>query len=119
MIGSALPLVILGGVAILMLGTLVLLVVLLRGQQRQARKAGYPSLAAYLRAAPRTDEEKRAAADLALKGMAICLLGLVFAPLVIVGLFPFFYGVRKVVYASMGLGLMDDGRQPQPPFRSA
>ncbi len=51
--------------------------------------------------------------------MAICLLGLVFAPLVLVGLFPFFYGVRKVVYASMGLGLVDDERQPQPPFRNA
>jgi hypothetical protein len=38
-----------------------------------------------------------------------CLLGLLIAPLVLIGLVPLFYGGRKLVYASMGLGLVDDG----------
>jgi hypothetical protein len=32
-------------------------------------------------------------------------------PLLLVGLFPLFYGVRKIIYASMGLGLLDDARR--------
>ncbi len=87
-------------------------VLIFRGWPRKARAAGYPSLAAYLRAAPRTDEEKRDAADLALKGMVLCLLGLLFPPVLLAGLIPFFYGTRKLVYASMGLGLADDPDQP-------
>lgn len=76
---------------------------------RRARRFGYPSRRAYLRASPRSDEERRDAADLALKGLVFCLLGLLLAPVVLVGLVPLFYGGRKLVYASMGLGLMDDG----------
>jgi len=83
----------------------------LRGQRHIARESGYPSLSAYLRAAPRTDAEKRAAADLALKGLVICLLGLLSPPVLLIGLFPLFYGVRKVMYASMGLGLVDDAER--------
>jgi len=100
-----------GGLVVPVAGAAALLWVLVRGQQRLARAAGFPSLAAYMRAAPQTDEEKRAAADLALKGLVICLLGLIFPPLLLVGLFPFFYGARKVVYTSMGLGLLDDPRR--------
>jgi hypothetical protein len=76
---------------------------------RRARRFGYSSRRAYLQAAPQSDEERRDAADLALKGLVFCVLGLLFAPLVIVGLAPLFYGGRKLVYASMGLGLVDDG----------
>jgi hypothetical protein len=32
-------------------------------------------------------------------------------PVLLIGLFPLFYGVRKIVYASMGLGLVDDPRR--------
>ena len=70
----------------------VLIVIVVRGQRRNARLAGYPSLSAYLRAAPRTDEERRNAVDLALKGLVICLLGLLVPPLLLIGLFPLFYG---------------------------
>jgi hypothetical protein len=79
---------------------------------RRARRFGYASARAYLRAAPRSDEEKRDAADLALKGLVFCVLGLLFAPFVLIGLIPLFYGGRKLVYASMGLGLVDDADQP-------
>lgn len=81
-------------------------------QRRLARRLGYQSLGAYLRAAPRTDEEKKYAADLALKGLVICFFCVFFGPFLLVGLVPFFYGARKVVYALMGLGLVDDADQP-------
>jgi hypothetical protein len=44
----------------------------------------------------------------------ICALGLLFPPLMLVGLFPFFYGARKLVWAWMGLGLIDDGIDSRP-----
>jgi cadmium resistance protein CadD (predicted permease) len=80
--------------------------------KRRAAQLGYASARSYLRAAPRSDLEKRDAADLALKGAVFCLLGMVFAPFVLIGLVPLFYGGRKLVWASMGLGLVDDGDQP-------
>ncbi len=96
------------GAAILLIGGAVML----RNKfQQQARRLGYPSLGAYLRAAPRSDEEKRAAVDLALKGLVFCVAGLLFPPFLLIGLFPLFYGVRKVAWASMGLGLVDDADQ--------
>jgi hypothetical protein len=69
-------------------------------------------LGAYLRAVPRTDEEKQDAVDLGLKGLAICLTGLVFPPLVLVGVFPPYYGLRKLINTSMGFGIVDDGDFP-------
>ena len=82
-----------------------------RSLRRRARRLGYSSTGAYLRAAPRSDQEKRDAADLTLKGLVWCMLGLVFAPCVLVGLLPLFYGGRKLAWATMGLGLVDDGDQ--------
>jgi hypothetical protein len=80
--------------------------------RRRAKWFGYASTRAYLRAAPRSDAEKRDAADLALRGLVCCALGLLIGPLVLIGLVPLFYGGRKVVYASMGLGLVDDADPP-------
>ena len=88
---------------------LALLGVMLVLAGKRAKRFGYPSTREYLRAAPRTDEEKRDAVDMALKGLALCVLGLVFPPFVLAGLVPLFYGGRKMAYASMGLGLVDDG----------
>lgn len=100
---------------LILLGPLVVMavgwVVVWRGVVRRARRLGYSSTSAYLSVAPRSDDEKRDAADLALKGLVWCLLGLVFAPCVLIGLMPLFYGGRKLVWASMGLGLVDDGDQ--------
>lgn len=102
------------GLIVITVGAVVVMGALLPRHQRKAREAGYPSLGAYLGAAPRTDQEKRDAADLALKGLVVCLLGLIFPPLLLVGLLPFFYGARKVVYAAMGLGLVDDADDLRP-----
>lgn len=85
------------------------MVLLLNGR---AKRLNYPSTGAYLRAAPRSDAEKQDAADLVLKGLVFCVLGLLFPPFVLIGLVPLFYGGRKLLYASMGLGLIDD---PEPP----
>ena len=102
---------ILGVFLIPIIAATVLVWLLFRGQKRVARKLGYHSLSEYLRAAPQTDEEKRAAVDLALKGLVISLLGLLIPPVLLIGLFPLFYGARKIAYASMGLGLVDDARR--------
>lgn len=95
-------------VAVVLAG-IVLFIVRLMGR---ARRLGYASTGAYLRATPRSDAEKRDAADLALKGLVFCALGLLFPPFILVGLVPLFYGGRKLVFASMGLGLVDDPDQP-------
>jgi len=89
--------------AIVMFATLI---------RRRAKEFGYASTGDYLRAAPRSDAEKRDAADLVLKGLVFCMLGLIFSPFVLVGLIPLFYGGRKLLYTSMGLGLVDDPDQP-------
>ena len=80
---------------------------------RRARRFGYRSTRAYLRAAPRSDAEKADAADLALRGLVFCVLGALIAPFILVGLVPLFYGGRKLVYAQMGLGLVDDPDVPE------
>ncbi|MFT7464760.1 MAG: hypothetical protein ACI9EF_003119 [Pseudohongiellaceae bacterium] len=95
------------------LGGLIVAAVKVRNHlRRQAQRLGYPSLSAYLRAAPRTDEEKREAVSMGLAGLILCLLGLVLPPFMLIGLFPLFYGARKVAWASMGLGLVDDADLP-------
>jgi hypothetical protein len=76
--------------------------------KRRAKIFGYASTRAYLRARHAPTRKSGNAVDLALKGLASCVLGLLFPPFVLVGLMPLFYGGRKVVYASMGLGLIDD-----------
>ena len=106
------PVAALFAVGILVAVTAVAIVVRFwRGYRRKAHRLGYGSLGDYLRAAPQTDEERRDAVDLALKGVVICLLGLLFPPLLLIGLFPLFYGARKIAYSSMGLGLVDDADQ--------
>lgn len=49
---------------------------------------------------------------MALKGLVLSATGLLFPPFVLIGLLPLFYGGRKLVYASMGLGLIDDADDP-------
>lgn len=100
---------------LIILVSLFLLLVLVLGFAisipRRAKRLGYASIGAYLQAAPRTDEEKRDAANMTMKGLVVCFLGVIFAPLVLLGLVPLFYGGRKLAYASLGLGLVDDADQ--------
>jgi hypothetical protein len=91
------------------LGLVVWFVILAR---RRPKRFGYSSMGAYLRSAPRSDEERRDSVTLALTGLVFCFLGVLLPPLVLVGVVPLFYGGRKVVYASLGLGLVDDADQP-------
>ena len=110
--GIGVPELILLSVALLVVGgTLLGAVVLIRSFVGKARRFGYPSTRAYLRAVPRSDAEKQDAADLALKGLVFCVLGLIFPPFILIGLVPLFFGARKIVWASMGLGLVDDADQ--------
>ena len=94
-------------VGLAMIGVLVL------AAGKRAKRLGYASTREYLRAAPRTDQEKRDAVDMALKGLALCVLGMIFPPFVLAGLIPLFYGGRKMAYSSMGLGLVEDARPPR------
>jgi len=71
--------------------------------RRSVRRRGYPGLRAYLRALPQTEEEKLDALDLTLKGGAICLLGLLIPPLVLIGLVPLYYGARKLASVKLGI----------------
>lgn len=77
----------------------------------RANRFGYASRAAYMRAVPLTEAEKREAVDQAFTGLAICLLGLALPPLMLVGLLPLVIGGRKCAYALMGLGYVDDADQ--------
>jgi hypothetical protein len=101
-------------VALTIAGFILLSVVYLRKARRQAHRLGYRSLSDYLRAAPRSDEERRDAVDLTLKGVVVCVLGLLFPPLILVGLVPLYYGGRKMAYASLGLGLVNDADPEHP-----
>lgn len=75
----------------------------------RSKRLGYGSTREYLRAAPRSDAEKRDAAHITMVGLVYCMLGLILPAIVLPGLIPLFYGGRKLAYASMGLGLVDDG----------
>jgi hypothetical protein len=84
----------------------------------RAKRFGYRSTGAYLRAAPRSDPEKRDAVDLTLKGLVWFVLSgffvFLFGPfLLFAALIPLFYGARKLAYAWMGLGLVDDADQTE------
>ena len=102
--------------AILIVFPVVLLLVAWGFRQwfrRLATRAGCATIGEYLRTPPRSDQERQDAVDLALKGLVICLLGAIFPPAVLLGIFPLFYGGRKLAYAWMGLGLVDDAESPR------
>ena len=80
--------------------------------RRRAHDGGYSSLSAFLRATPHTDSERKEAVDLALKGLVLLLIGSLFPPLLLIAVFPLYFGVRKVAYWSVGVGLFDEREQP-------
>jgi len=80
-----------------------------RRLRRRANQFGYRGILAYFRADPRHDAEKRDAVDLALQGVVLCLLGVAFFPLMLIGVFPLYYGGRKLILLGLGMG------PPMPP----
>jgi hypothetical protein len=79
--------------------------------RRGVVRRGYPGLRAYLRELPQTEEEKLDAVELTLKGVAICAVGLLIPPLVLIGLVPLYYGARKVASVTLGIkGAGDTGQ---------
>ena len=90
-----------GGFLLFVAWSAVFLVPILVWPSR-VRRRGYPGLRAYLRELPMTEEEKLDAVELTLKGVAICVLGLLFPPLVLIGLVPLYYGGRKFGVSDLG-----------------
>lgn len=94
---------------------LVLLFVLLvwslwavRRTRLKAEEAGFRRIGDYMRAAPRTDKEKKEAVGMATRGLALCALGMVFAPFALLGAVPLYYGGRKIALALLGIDLPAD-----------
>ena len=51
------------------------------------------------------------AIDLTLKGLVICVVGLLFPPATLIGLVPLYYGARKMASVSLGItGDEEDGQ---------
>ena len=71
--------------------------------RRRVQRRGYPGLKSYLRETPRTDAQKLEAVELMLKGIVICLLGVVFPLALLIGLVPLYYGARKVSTFLLGI----------------
>jgi hypothetical protein len=109
-------------IVVLLIGitALVALIVLfvrrIKGARRKATQLGYSGIRCYLRAIPKNDSERRDAVDMFSKGIVLCLLGILFAPLLIIGVIPLYYGGRK-----LGMILIGDkfstteSSAPQPP----
>ena len=98
-------------VLILLFFASVIILVLWVGRKllsKRALKNDYGSLSDYLPAIPATDAQKLDAVDLALKGGVIVILGVLFPPLIFIGLVPLYYGTRKIIMTLMGLGLSDN-----------
>jgi hypothetical protein len=64
-----------------------------------------------LRKLPQTDEEKLHAVELTLKGAVICILGILFPLLVLIGVVPLYYGVRKLAAIRLGIGGTEQEKQ--------
>jgi hypothetical protein len=69
----------------------------------RVRRRGYPGLVSYLREVPWTNEQKLDAVELTLKGLVICILGLLIPPIILVGLVPLYYGARKLGALMLGI----------------
>lgn len=104
------------GRAVLPIALLLLIVVLLFiehiHRRRQARQMGYRNWSEYMRSVPKNDAEKKAAVEMAARGVVYCVLGALFPPLVIVGLFPLYRGLRKLGLLAAGVA-PTTGNPPQ------
>lgn len=87
--------------------TIVALVLLLTWRRRLTRR-GYRGAFDYLRSLPQTDSQKRDALDLLMRGIVMCPIGIIVWPLLVVGVFSVYYGVRKLCMVWMGLEILDE-----------
>jgi hypothetical protein len=69
----------------------------------RVRRRGYRGLGDYLRQLPQTDAEKLDAVELTMKGVVLCLLGLLFPPILVYGLVPLYFGARKLAAVRLGI----------------
>ena len=90
---------------VLLLAFCLLPILIWRGR---LRRQGYPGLRAYLRELPRTDEEKLDAVNMTLKGAMLCLLGLLFPPILIIGVVPLSFGLRKLAAVELGIKSLEE-----------
>jgi len=93
-------------VIVVLLGLFLLPILFWRGR---LRKRGYPGIEAYLRELPQTDQEKFDAVELTLKGAVFCLLGLLFPPMILIGVVALYYGGRKLAAMKLGITGAEDG----------
>lgn len=77
--------------------------------RKRSKMFGYQGVFAYLRAIPVTDDQLQDAINLTLQGLVICLFALLIPLLVILGVFPLYYGARKLLSSWLGLGLTLNG----------
>jgi len=78
--------------------------------RQKAERAGFRRIGDYMRAAPRTDSEKKDAVNMMMRGIVLCLLGLVFQPVALLGVVPLYYGARKISLTLLGLDLPADAK---------
>lgn len=64
---------------------------------KRAHTLSYAGLREYLYAIPQTPTQQHDAVELALKGLVITSLGILFGPLLLVGLPPLYFGLRKIL----------------------
>jgi hypothetical protein len=95
-------------VIVVLLGLCLVPFLIWRGR---VRRRGYRGLKEYLRELPQTDAEKLDAVELTLKGVVICLLGLLFPPILVYGLVPLYFGTRKLAGVRLGIKDADEGQR--------
>ena len=88
----------------LLLVAVWLVILLIRRLRRRAGGMGYSGILTYLRATPKSDDEKRDAVNMFVLGLLLCGLGIFFHPLAIVGVIYLYYGGRKIGYVLLGVG---------------
>jgi len=97
-----------GFLLLILLSVLVWSLVAIGRSRRRARQAGYKGIFEHMRAVPRNDREKREAVNMAFRGLALCLVGIVLTPLLLFGLPPLYYGGRKITLVLLGTDLLAD-----------
>lgn len=97
-----------GTALLLLFGILVWSLAAVARTRRRAREAGYSGIHEFMMAVPRNEQEKREAVNMAFRGLALCLVGIVLTPLLLLGVPPLYYGGRKVALSLMGTDLLAD-----------